>query len=97
MSCCSRGKRIVTGFAYAVSGYNEQLSQQRLKVCRNCTEMRNGLSCNLCGCILEAKTRVPEEYCPAGKWKAQPSDGVADTVDTTYTEVEPLKLEANNE
>lgn len=85
MSCCGRSKvrRIATGFAYAVGGFNTELSQQRIKICRNCPEMRGGLSCNLCGCVLEAKTRVPEEYCPAGKWKAQKHD---DTIDTTYEE-----------
>jgi hypothetical protein len=84
-------QRIVTGFAYAVTGFNAQLSEQRLKVCRNCAEMRGGLSCNLCGCILEAKTRVPEEYCPAGKCKAHRYE---DTIDTTFEEEAPKQLNA---
>ena len=28
----------------------------------------NGMKCNKCGCLLNAKVRSTNDYCPAGKW-----------------------------
>jgi tetratricopeptide (TPR) repeat protein len=45
--------------------------QQRLKVCTDC-EHHTGLRCRLCGCFTGAKSRLPFERCPVGKWPASP-------------------------
>ena len=74
MSCCPRTKktikkagRIVRGFAYAAGGFNNELSAERMKICNNCINKKGG-DCTICGCVLIAKTRVPEEFCPINKW-----------------------------
>jgi hypothetical protein len=58
------GQRIATGFAYLAAGVNEELSQKRVKICYNCPRLVGGLVCNLCGCEVHAKTRLPVERCP---------------------------------
>jgi len=32
------------------------------------TRAINGMKCNKCGCLLNAKVRSTNDYCPAGKW-----------------------------
>jgi hypothetical protein len=78
MCCPSSNKRItraarqvghiVKGFGYLAGGINNELSAERMKICKACPELRNGLSCNICGCVVEAKTRLNDESCPIGKW-----------------------------
>jgi hypothetical protein len=69
--CCNglartvkNGQRIATGFAYLAAGINQELSEKRVKICYNCPHLRQGISCNLCGCFIDAKTRLPNERCP---------------------------------
>ena len=72
--CCSRVKKtvdkavkIATGYAYLAAGVNEELSEQRMKICNNCPNLRGGLVCVICGCEMHAKTRLPLEECPDKK------------------------------
>jgi hypothetical protein len=67
--CCGGVKKtiktvgkITTGYAYLMFGVNEELSKQRMKICRNCPKFKNP-SCTLCGCEMAAKTRLPQESC----------------------------------
>jgi hypothetical protein len=62
------GQRIAKGFAYLAGGINQELSDKRIKICNNCPRLRGGISCSICGCIVEAKTRLPEESCPEQRW-----------------------------
>ena len=62
--------RIVKGFMYMAGGVNEELSKERMGICYQCTHIRAGISCEICGCILKAKTTLNEEACPIGRWKA---------------------------
>lgn len=39
----------------------------RLQVCRTC-EFHTGARCRVCGCFTSAKTWLPHERCPLGKW-----------------------------
>lgn len=41
----------------------EYISQERMEYCKNCPHNDNGV-CNICGCILELKTRSLQSYCP---------------------------------
>ncbi len=41
--------------------------RQRLAVCGRC-EYHTGLRCRLCGCFTTAKTWLPHEDCPLGRW-----------------------------
>lgn len=70
MGCCDKPIAIATGWAYLALGVNEDLSKQRLKICNNCP-YKQGNTCKQCGCTLDAKTRLPAEFCPIHKWEAQ--------------------------
>lgn len=72
MSCCPSKKtigKVITGTAYLMFGINEELSKRRMKICRNCVHLKSG-SCEICGCDMAKKTRLPAEICPhkTPKW-----------------------------
>lgn len=78
--CCNgivqtvkNGQRIAKGFAYLAGGINEELSEKRVKICHNCPRLSGGIVCQICGCAVDAKTRIPEESCPINKWPSEPS------------------------
>lgn len=54
---------------------------ERMEICRNC-EFFIKLSgqCKKCGCIMDAKTRLPNAECPEHKW------GQVDTTNVSYKE-----------
>lgn len=68
MSCCPKVAKIATGYMYLAAGTNQALSEERMKVCRNCTHLQMGMICAMCGCTVQAKTRLPEEQCPLKRW-----------------------------
>jgi tetratricopeptide (TPR) repeat protein len=39
----------------------------RLQICQSC-EHHTGVRCRVCGCFTSAKTWLPHERCPLGKW-----------------------------
>jgi tetratricopeptide (TPR) repeat protein len=41
--------------------------QRRLEICNKC-EHHTGVRCRVCGCFTSAKTWLPHERCPLGKW-----------------------------
>lgn len=43
-------------------------SERRLQVCSTC-EYKKGLRCEVCGCFVALKARVPFARCPMGKWE----------------------------
>ena len=59
--------RIFLGWWYFLSNKNNALARERLKICVDCDKMSKGV-CTLCGCVLQAKARLPEESCPIFKW-----------------------------
>lgn len=65
-------KHIIKGWYYSLRGFNYELMEQRMEQCKNCSEIlyltKNVTECNICGCFLDAKTRVEEEKCPLKKW-----------------------------
>jgi len=85
--CCQSAKKtaklvadIARGAAYLATGKNEDLMQRRLKICSNCPHFRGGLVCNLCGCPMHSKARLPEYQCEDEKnrrWLAEPNYKVA--------------------
>lgn len=44
------------------------LSENRMKYCRNCSYFTNTGQCAYCGCFLKLKTKIKEEKCPIGRW-----------------------------
>lgn len=75
MGCCTRtgsllrrASNIVGGFAYMAAGVNEELAAGRKAICDTCPQLRGGRTCSICGCVVDAKTRINGEVCPIGKW-----------------------------
>lgn len=77
--CCGKVKtvankaaNIARSYLYLANGTNEELSQERVKICSNCPRLVGGLVCSLCGCEVHAKTRLPAETCPdkEPRWRA---------------------------
>ena len=48
---------------------NEEVYNERMEICKACP---NYISlthqCTKCGCIMDAKTKLPNAVCPIGKW-----------------------------
>jgi hypothetical protein len=64
--------RIISGQVKRITGANQELFDERHKVCAECPNLKSqvgyGEYCGLCGCQLEAKLRVKREICPIEKW-----------------------------
>jgi tetratricopeptide (TPR) repeat protein len=56
-----------------------EVHRERARLCATC-EHHTGLRCRVCGCFTEAKTRLPHEACPLGRWNSasgpMPAGGV---------------------
>lgn len=57
------GMFLGTGFKTAPAA----VQQKRLLTCSTC-EHHTGMRCRVCGCFTKAKTWLPHERCPLGKW-----------------------------
>ena len=47
------------------------VAEERMDICRSCPELGTVLSdiqCKQCGCAMNLKTKLPNAYCPLGKW-----------------------------
>lgn len=55
------------GFLFKWCNLNENIRKKRLDICKVCT-FRDGKWCGICGCVLDAKTRVKSEHCPKNLW-----------------------------
>lgn len=76
MSCCGKPhtafngiKNVAQGYAYLVLGVNDELGTKRFAICSNCPNLRGGITCNLCGCNMQAKSRLPQVECADSKNK----------------------------
>ena len=62
---------IVKGWYFRLFNKNEQLARKRIAICNKCKSKRHidmiGDICDECGCVLEAKARVKDEYCELNK------------------------------
>ena len=58
---------ILSGFVFKLKDEHRLLRNTRMKICINC-EDRDGKFCGICGCLLDAKTRVKDEECPKDLW-----------------------------
>lgn len=59
---------IVKGFSKMIVNSEDDFSEDRRNVCNSCS-FRKNLFCGVCGCVIAAKSKVKEEYCPKNKWK----------------------------
>ena len=64
--------QIAQGFYNSLLNKEEDLYQDRIKVCRDCKLYNEdevfGEMCKSCGCILKLKCRSRDAECPTGKW-----------------------------
>lgn len=74
MSCCNKVGQIVVGHinlakskVSLLSPELRQLSLERLTICGGCKH-NTGNRCELCGCVLSAKSKVPDAVCPINLW-----------------------------
>jgi len=50
---------------------SDELAVERLSICQNCPSYKKRLKqCKECGCIMPAKVKLPNAFCPLGKWSA---------------------------
>ena len=65
-------KHIFLGNLYNLIGVNYELMNTRLEICKKCDKKvnltKNVEVCSICGCVLNAKSRIEEESCVIGKW-----------------------------
>lgn len=65
-------KHIIKGWYYYLFNKNQELAKQRIAICDVCEHKEHiesiGDICAVCGCVLEAKARVKDEYCELNKW-----------------------------
>ncbi len=48
---------------------NDDLTSQRILVCRSCPELIQATTqCKQCGCFMAVKTKLEAAKCPLGKW-----------------------------
>lgn len=63
---------ILRSIYYNIKGNNEDLAQMRLNICNSCNKKVNikfvGDICDICGCVLDNKTRIKDEHCDLCKW-----------------------------
>jgi hypothetical protein len=48
---------------------NKKQGKIKLDICKQCESFDNTLKvCKVCHCFMPAKTRLPGQVCPVGKW-----------------------------
>lgn len=67
MSLWQMIKHIILGFLYKIMNKNILIRDKRMEICNKCNN-KDEIFCNVCGCLLDAKTRVYKEKCPLNKW-----------------------------
>lgn len=45
------------------------IAKERMDICNECPALKLGV-CGECGCIMAAKTKLPNAFCPLHKWDA---------------------------
>lgn len=47
----------------------DSIQKERMEICRACPQfIKLTTQCKECGCIMEAKTRLADAFCPLMKW-----------------------------
>ena len=50
----------------------QKIQETRFAICLQCPELIKITSqCRQCGCIMKAKTKLPNAKCPIGKWDVE--------------------------
>lgn len=49
----------------------ESVAKERMDICKSCPHFNPTLgNCMICKCFLSVKTKLKQESCPIGQWKA---------------------------
>lgn len=47
----------------------KEIAQNRYDICKSCEHFNlETKNCNLCGCFMKVKVKIPEAFCPVNKW-----------------------------
>ena len=69
----------------------KNMSEKRLNICKLCPEyIKATHQCKQCGCIMNAKVKLPNASCPLKKW-----DSVDVPINHEMTEKESILIEEN--
>lgn len=53
---------------------SEELRTERMNICLSCEKLyKPTTTCKACGCFMSAKTWMPRQACPLGKWGIDPT------------------------
>lgn len=56
-------------FNKKIGRVTEIVAKERLAICKDCEHfIKVTTQCKKCGCIMQAKTTLPNASCPIGKW-----------------------------
>ena len=58
-------------FNKKIGRIEDELASERLAICKDCPRIRkSSMTCKECGCFMPAKVKLPNAFCPIGKWQA---------------------------
>ena len=68
--CCGKAKiaQIARAHFKKLLKQEQELHDARISICEQCENLQPNRYCKLCGCDMDAKTRLKEETCEIGKW-----------------------------
>ena len=70
MSIPDRPARPWDMFNKNIGRVQDKIHEERMSICLQCPELiKLTKQCKKCGCLMEAKTKLPNAECPLGKWK----------------------------
>lgn len=49
----------------------QEIADERLKICKNCPQLSTASICKICNCIMPIKTKLAYAACPLNLWSAQ--------------------------
>ena len=58
----------LTKYALGIDSIDSPTLARRREICKACHFQTNGITCNICSCIITAKTALAGEKCPQGFW-----------------------------
>jgi hypothetical protein len=58
-------------FNKKIGKVEDELASERLAICKDCPRIRkSSMVCKECGCFMPAKVKLPNAFCPIGKWQS---------------------------
>jgi|AntAceMinimDraft_12_1070368.scaffolds.fasta_scaffold00180_44 hypothetical protein len=60
----------------SIGRVSKEVSKSRMDACLGCEFLfKLSRQCRKCGCLMDAKTKLPHATCPIGKWGAAEPEG----------------------